>query len=260
MLGDFFHAVLYQPFYNALVLLIEVVPAADVGIAVIILTLAVKFIILPLSIKATRAQIKLKTLEPKIKEIQEKYKDNREEQAKAMMGVYSEAKVNPFSGIFLLLVQMPIIIALYFVFTRGGLPEIDPEVLYSFVPTPDTVNMHFLGTFDLSEKSVVLALIAAGTQFLQSHFLLSTKKNEAEKNTDDTKEGQSEEKEEKPKEPSFKDELAKSMNLQMRFVFPIIIGFIAYSLSGVIAIYFIVSGVVSIAQELFVKRRLREES
>ena len=252
---NFFNVAFYQPLYNALVLLIDILPSADVGIAVIVLTLFVKTLILPLSIKATRTQMKLKILEPKIKEIQTKYKDKREEQAVKMMGVYKEAKVNPFSSIFLLIIQLPIIIALYLVFARGGLPEIDPELLYSFIPFPENVNMNFLGLIDVAGKSLVLAVIAGVAQFAQSHFLLATqKKVKEEKAKEDT------EKKEEKKEPSFKDELAKSMNMQMRYVFPLIIGFIAYTISGAVALYFIVSSLVTIAQEVFVKRKLRIEN
>jgi YidC/Oxa1 family membrane protein insertase len=250
---NFFNAVFYDPLYNGLVLLIDILPSADVGIAVIILTLLVKVLILPLSIKATRTQMKLKVLEPKIKELQTTYKDKREEQALKMMEMYREAKVNPFSSIFLLLIQLPIIIALYIVFARGGLPDIDPERLYSFVPFPENVNMNFLGLIDVAGKSVVLACIAGVAQFTQSHLLLSAQNKKK-------KELKVEEKTEEKKEPSFKDELAKSMNLQMRYVFPFIIGFIAYTISGAVALYFIVSSLVTIAQEVFVQRRLRAES
>lgn len=249
---NFFNVVFYEPLYNALVLLIDILPTADVGIAVIVLTLFVKTLILPLSIKATRTQMKLKILEPKIKEIQTKYKDKREEQAIKMMDVYKEAKVNPFSSIFLLVLQLPIVIALYLVFARGGLPEINAEILYSFIPFPENVNMNFLGLIDVAGKSLVLAVIAGAAQFAQSHFLLSAQKK--------AKEEKEEEVVEEKKEPSFKDELAKSMNMQMRYVFPLIIGFISYSISGAVALYFIISSLVTIAQEVFVKRRLRAEN
>lgn len=249
---EFFNAVFYQPLYNALVFLIDILPSADVGVAVIILTLLVKLLILPLSIKATRTQMKLKILEPKIKELQTRYKDKREEQATKMLEMYREAKVNPFSSIFLLLIQLPIIIALYLVFARGGLPEIDPERLYSFIPSPENVNMNFIGLIDVAGKSFVLACIAGIAQFAQSHFLLSAQ-NKIKK------EESVEKKPEEKKEPSFKDELAKSMNLQMRYVFPLVIGFIAYTISGAVALYFIISSLVTIAQEVFVQRKLRAE-
>lgn len=260
MLGNLFNAVFYGPLYNALVFLIDVLPTADVGVAVIVLTLLVKVLILPLSIKATRTQMKLKILEPRIKEIQTTYKDKREEQAVKMMEVYKEAKVNPFSSIFLLLVQLPVIIALYMVFARGGLPEIDPEIVYSFIPVPSEVNMNFLGVIDVAGKSIVLAVIAGVTQFIQSHLLFSLRdKEKKEKEAKEAKEAK-EEKKDESKEPSFKDELAKSMNLQMRYILPIFIGFIAYSISGAVALYFIVSGVFAVGQEFFVKRKLRLES
>jgi membrane protein insertase Oxa1/YidC/SpoIIIJ len=115
--------------------------------------------------------------------------------------------------------------------------------------------MNFLGLVDVAGKSLVLAVIAGITQFAQSHFLLSIKGKE-QKDALKTKESETETK----SEPSFKDELAKSMNLQMRYVFPIIIGFIAYSISGAVALYFIVSSLFTIAQEVFVKRKLRQEN
>jgi YidC/Oxa1 family membrane protein insertase len=252
---NFFNVAFYQPLYNALVLLIDILPSADVGVAVIVLTLFVKTLILPLSIKATRAQMRLKILEPKIKEIQTKYKEKREEQAVKMMDVYKEAKVNPFSSIFPLIIQLPIVISLYLVFARGGLPEINSEILYSFIPFPENVNMNFLGLIDVAGKSLVLAVIAGVAQFTQSHFLLSAQNKAKEEKAKEV----TEEKEEK-KEPSFKDELGKSMNMQMRYVFPFIIGFIAYRISGAVALYFIISSLVTIAQEVFVKRRLRAEN
>lgn len=156
---------------------------------------------------------------------------------------------------------MPIIIALYIVFARGGLPTIDPTLLYSFISNPTNINMHFLGLIDVAGKSIILACIAGITQFAQSHLLLSVrnKENEREKEKKIVA-AQSIEEEGKKKDPSFKDELAKSMNMQMRFVFPFIMGFIAYSISGAVALYLIVSSLFTIAQEIFVKRRLRKEN
>lgn len=243
--------------YNALVFLIDLLPSSDVGVAVIILTLLVSLIILPITMKAARTQAKTRLLEPKIKELQKRLKDNREQQAIEMMALYKEAKVNPFSGFFLLLVQLPIVIALYYVIGRGGLPEINLENLYSFVPAPETVNVYFLGWVDVTKKSIGLALIAAVAQFIQTHIMLSINKKEKEKK--ETKETNKEKKEEN-KTPTFQEELAKSMNMQMRFIMPLFIGFVAYSLSGVVAIYFIVRSVVTIVQEVFVKKKIREEA
>lgn len=242
--------------YNALVGIIDLLPSADVGIAVIILTLLVSIIILPITLKATRTQVKMKLIEPKIKKIQEKHKDNREQQALEMLELYREEKINPLSGIFLLLIQLPFVIALYYVFARGGLPEIKVDDLYSFIPSPDQVNVFFLGLVDVTQKSILLAALAALAQFVQTHFLLSS--NKKQKENEPEKEEPKEVKKSDEKKPSFQEDFAKSMNLQMRFVFPFFIGFIAYSFSGMVALYFVVRSVVTIVQEVSIKRKIRE--
>ncbi len=248
MLGKLFHTVFYKPLYNALVLIIDVLPNQDVGIAVIILTILVSVIILPITLKATRTQVKMKLLEPKLKEIRQKYKDNREQQALEMMKLYREEKMNPFSGFLLLLVQMPFIFTLYYIFARTGLPEINPDLLYSLVSTPTDINIFFLGLVNVTEKSVGLAIIAAAAQFFQSHIMLA---NQPKKKEEDKKET-------KKTEPSFQEELAKSMNMNMRFGLPVFIGIMAYSFTGVIAIYFTIRSIITVVQEVFVKRRIRE--
>lgn len=253
MLGNLFHTVFYKPLYNALILIIDILPTQDVGVAVIILTILVSVIILPITLKAVRTQVKMKLIEPKLKEIQKKYKDNREQQAIEMMSLYREEKVNPFSSILLLLVQLPFIFALYYIFARGGLPVVNPEHLYSFVPTPTEINVYFLGLTDVTSKNLLLAIIAGAAQFFQSHILLSGRPKKAEED-EEAKE------KDKKEAPSFQEELAKSMNINMRFVFPVIIGVIAYSFTGVVAIYFTVRSIVTVIQEVFVKRRIRQDS
>ncbi|HEY4511113.1 MAG TPA: hypothetical protein VJG29_01955, partial [Candidatus Paceibacterota bacterium] len=69
MIADLFNTLLYQPLYNALVVLISLVPFGDVGIAVVLLTVAVKFLLLPLAVKATKVQLLMRGLEPKLTEL-----------------------------------------------------------------------------------------------------------------------------------------------------------------------------------------------
>jgi YidC/Oxa1 family membrane protein insertase len=254
---DFFNAVFYQPLYNGLVFLIGILPSADVGIAVVILTLIVRALLLPVSIKATRTQIKMNTLSPKIREIQETYKKDREQQARKMMELYRDEKINPFLSFFVLIVQIPFIIALFLVF-HNGLPDINAALLYPFIPTPDNVNTNFLGIINITEKSVILALLAGITQFIQSHLLFAV----SDKNRKEQEENKKPSKDSKEKgTPSFGDEFAKNMNIQIRYVFPVITAIVAYSISGAIALYFIVSNIAGILQEGVIKRNiLRSES
>jgi len=234
------HTFFFDPIYNGLVFFIDVVPGGDVGIAIILTTVVVKVILLPLSLKAARTQRLMKELDPKLKEIKEKYKDKREELARATMDVYKDAGLNPFASILLLFVQIPIIIALYWAVSQGGgapLPAINTDLLYSFIPTPETVDMLFAGLIDMAGKSLPLAVLAALTQFV--HAQMSFPKPEPRK------EGA---------EPNMKEDFARSMQMQMRYVMPVIIGVVAYTISAAIGLYFVVSNLVAIAQEHFVKK------
>lgn len=240
MFSFIWHTFFFDPIYNGLVFFIDVVPGGDVGLAIIGTTVVVKLILLPLSLKATRTQRLMRELEPKLKEIKEKFKDKREEQARAMMEVYKEAGLNPFASILLIFIQIPIIISLYLsVYSGGGvkLPDINVDLLFAFIPTPETVNMLFVGMIDMAGKSLPLAILAGATQFV--HAQMSFPKPEPRK------EGA---------EPNFKDDFARTMQMQMRYVMPVIITVIAYTISAAIALYFVVSNLMSIAQEVFAKR------
>ncbi len=235
------HTFFFDPIYNSLVFFIDVVRNGDVGIAIICTVILVKTIILPISLKAIRTQLAMQEIQPKLEQIKVEYKDKREMQAIKTMELFKEAKVNPFSSILLLLIQIPVVIALYFaVYTGGGikLPAINTEILYSFIPTPEIVNMIFLGFMDITAKSLPLAFIAGLTQFIHTKLSLPPQK---------------------PKdvsaEPSFKDDFARSMQLQMRYVMPLIIFFVAYTISAAIALYFTISNLMAIGQEYLVRHK-----
>lgn len=233
------HTFFFDPIYNGLVFFIDAVPYGDVGLAIVCTTIVVKFLLLPLSIKAAKSQRLMKELEPKLKLVKEKFKDKREEQAKAIMDLYKDAGLNPLSSIFLLFIQIPIIIALYFAVYKGGgvaLPAINTDLLYSFIPTPETANMMFLGMLDITQKSLPLALLAGITQFIYAQLSIP----KAEPKTDD--------------KPDFKADFARSMQMQMRYVLPLVIFFVAYTISAAIALYFTVSNLMMIAQEFVVRR------
>src|SRR3990167_2083353 len=157
MFNYIWHTFFFDPVYNGLVFFIDVIPGADVGLAIIATVVVVKTILLPLSIKAAKTQRVMREIEPKLKEIRETLKDKRQEQGEAMLKLYREAGISPFASIFLIFLQIPIVIALYFsVYTGGGiaLPAINTDILYSFVWIPELVNMNFLGMLDITGKSL----------------------------------------------------------------------------------------------------------
>ena len=234
-----------DPVYNSLVFFIDLLPSEDVGVAIVLTVVFIKIIILPLSIKVTKMQAVMRELDPKIKELKKTITD-RQEQAKAMMELYKTEGINPFASIFLLLIQFPIIIALYLAVSGVGgvaLPEINTDLLYAFIPIPDNPSMFMFGLFDITRKSVVLAVLAGVTQALHVH--LSMPKLEPKK---------------EDAEPDLKEDFARSMQLQMRYVMPIIITIVAYTLSAAIALYFTVSNLMAIAQEFVIRKHRRNET
>lgn len=237
-MSAFYHTFFYDPLYNALVILFDLLPWADAGIVIIILTVLVRLILFPLSRKAVHTQVRMQEIAPEIEEIKKKYKDKPEEQARATLALYREKKLNPFSSILIILIQFPVIIALYQIFLHAGFPSIDPGVLYSFVNAPEAVNTTFLGAVDLTLRSAPLAFLAAITTYFQ--FKFATKGQSA------------------PKGNSFADNLAKSMQTQMKYLFPILVFFISYRISGVIALYWFTTNLFTIGQELVVRKKLKK--
>jgi len=182
----------------------------------------------------------MREIEPKLKEIRETLKDKRQEQGEAMLKLYREAGISPFASILLIFLQIPIVIALYLSVNTGGgiaLPAINTEILYSFVRIPEFVNMNFLGMLDITGKSLVLAFLAGVTQFFQVKLAMPALP---------------------PRDPdaapNFKEDFGRNMQLQMRYVMPVIIFFVAYYISAAIALYFFVSNLVAILQEVYIKK------
>lgn len=229
-----FTTYIYNPLYNGLIFLLDMFPWMDVGVAVIVFTIIVKLILFPLSKKAVRTQVVMRTLQPKLDAIKKKYKDDRQKQAEETFAIYKEEGVNPFSSILLLIIQIPIIIALYFVFLRGGLPEINAEILYSFVGTPENIRMTFLGILDIAEKSLPLALLTGLSQYVQIRLSVPA--------TPPKKDG------------SFGADFARSMQFQMKYGMPILIAVIAWTLPSMISLYWITSNLFTIGQELVIRR------
>ena len=236
-MASFFNTFFYQPLYNGLIFLFNVIPWADAGMIVVLFTIIVKLILFPLSYKSAKTQVKMKKFEPELKKIREENKD-RQEQALKIMELYRKEGINPFMSLVLIFVQLPIVFALYYIFLKSGLPSVNVELLYQpYITVPTNIKMEFLGLIDIGGKSLVLALFAAVSSFLQLRFSVpAMPKRESN--------------------ASFKDDLARTMNIQMRYIFPIIVFFISYNISGAVALYWFTSNIFTIGQELYVKKRL----
>jgi YidC/Oxa1 family membrane protein insertase len=235
-MGNIFHEFLYRPLLNLLFIIYNST-IADIGIAIIILTLIIRLILLPLFYKSAKDQTIIQKITPRIKELQKLHKDNKEKQVQEIMKVYKEHKVNPFSGFLLLLIQLPILIALYQVFLKGFSKEV-LSGLYSFVSAPAVVHTMFLGFIDLMQKNIWLVILAGGLQFLQSKLLLNVNKKP---------EGQA-------KEMDMTQRLAKNMAVMG----PLLTVVILYPLPSVVALYWLTTSAFSVIQQLVINKKIAE--
>ncbi len=231
-----YHTFIYTPLYNLLIALFNVIPWADAGIVVIVLTIIVRFVLFPLSKKAIVTQVAMQDINPALRAIQEKHKDDQETQTRETLALYKAKGVNPFSGIFVLFLQLPVIFALYGIFLNSGLPGVSKDILYSFISAPSHIDTMFLGIIEITKKSVILALLAAVSSFFQMKVATGSQKP--------------------PEGNNFADSLTRTMQTQMKYVFPFIVFFISYTISGVIALYWFTTNIFTIGQEIYVRRKL----
>jgi len=170
-----FTLIFYQPIFNLLVYLYNVVPGHDLGVAIILLTLIVRLALYIPSKKSITAQRDLATLQPEIDQLKEKYKDDKEKMGPELMALYKRKKISPFSSCLPTLIQLPFLFAIYRVFWNGLTDANAMDSLYSFVSNPGTLNTMAFGFFDLSEKSILVALMAGAAQFWQSKMMMAKK-------------------------------------------------------------------------------------
>lgn len=233
-----YHEYIFRPLYNGLIFLFDALPWIDAGVAVILFTCIVKLILFPLSKKAIVTQARMKEVQPELEALQAKFKNDKQALSLATFDLYKKKQVNPFSSIILILIQLPILWALYSIFVRSGLPVVNTELLYSFVKVP-TINMHLFGFLNIAGKSLVLAVIASIAQYFQIKYAVGKVP-------------------EKKENPSFQDDFARSMSVQMKYIFPIMVFVISYTTSGVIALYWAVSSLFTLGQEIYVKRHINQ--
>ena len=250
-MSSLWNTIIYQPIYNILVFIVNNVTFGDIGFAIIIVTIIVKLALSPLTKKSIRSQILMKKMEPEMKQIKKDYADNKEEQAKKTFELYKKYGTNPFSGCLVVLIQLPVIFALYYVFLKDF--SLDHSLIYSFIKIPENIHTNFLGLIELGgkSKSLILALLAGGTQFLQG-YLASPLRNGKQKvgDVEVIKSGE---------QKSFQDELSDSMQMNVKYILPIFIGFISWKISAAIALYFVISNIFTIVQEWYIRRTLENK-
>lgn len=176
----------------------------------------------------------------KLKKIQQQHKNDKSKQAEATMAVYRQAGINPASGCLPLLIQLPILIALYRVFLIGMEPDTFIN-LYSFISPPSIVNLSFLG-IDLTQTSLLLALLAGSFQLILMHLVKPAAP--AAPSTDSDQSAQ----------------MMASMQKNMTYIFPVMTVFISMQLPAALALYWVASTIFGIVQQYTFKHYLKISS
>jgi len=244
LLTSIFNTILYQPLFNALILLYQHLPGQDFGIAVIVLTCLIRFILYPLMAQSIKSQKTLSQLQPKIQEIQQKYKTDRERQAREMLALYKKEKINPLGGFLPLLIQLPILLALFWVFMafKDGIDPAKLSILYPFVSSPNlSKEPMLLGLINLTRPSLFLAVLAGFGQFFQTKMAAPRPKTDG---------GQP-----FAKKQEQMVQFSNLMQKQMLYFFPIFMVFILLRLPAAIGLYWIVTSLFSILQQHLISKQ-----
>lgn len=237
MFSSLFHTVLYQPILNIFVFIYNIIPGHDIGLVILLITLLVRIAVYPLMSSSIKSQKAVQDLQPKLKEIKEQYKNDQQKQATMTMQLYKENKVNPFASCLPLLVQLPILIALYMVMRAGLMTDNLGVDIYSFIYNPGKLNNISLGFFDLSQTNIVLALLAGAAQFFQTKAMLIKQppKNAGEGAKD--------------------EQMMAMMNKQMLYFMPVMTVFIGATLPAGLTLYWFFSTLLTWGQQVLIYKQ-----
>lgn len=233
-MSGIFQTILYQPLFNVLVGLYNIIPGHDLGVAIIVITVLVRGALWPLTQKAIVAQKKLQALQPHIDESKVKHKDDKQAQAAALMELYKEHKINPLGSCLPLLLQIPVFIALYWVL-GAGLKSEHLDLLYSFMHNPGTLNTVAFGFLPLSQPSIVIAVLAGLAQFWQGSQLAQRQV--------------------KPVDGQKDESMGSMMNTQLKYMMPVVTVIIGIKLAAGLTLYWFFSTFLYAAQQHFLLKK-----
>jgi YidC/Oxa1 family membrane protein insertase len=215
-----FNKLFYQPILGVLVFIYKNIAFHDLGVAIILLTIFIRLLLLPFFYHGAKDQTKIQRLQPMVKKIQEDHKHNKEKQTQALLDLYKEHRINPFSSILLLIVQLPILIALYRVFLTGLSSDVFD-------------NYKFLSLINLNEKSFVIVILATLAQYLQGKLML-------------------------PKTGAGQTAAEKANQTMLLYVGPALTFIVLVNLPSALGLYWLVSSLFSLGQQIFINQALEK--
>lgn len=264
---NLYDLIIVQPIFNALLFIYSLIPGGDFGVALIIFTVIVRFLLYPLVKRQLHQTRMMRKLQPELKKIKKAAAGDKQKEALQMMELYKRHGVSPFRSIGILLIQLPIFIGLYHVvqiftvhrdqiahYTYAPLTNLQP--VSQLIADPSQLNLHLFGFIDLSGSALqtgnialfLLALLAAATQYVMSKQVTPT----AEGDRKTFRQIMSEAAEGKQADQS---ELNGIMMNSMVKVMPVFMFVVMISVPGALALYYAVSNLVAVAQQSYLLRQ-----
>ncbi len=235
--------IVYKPIYNLLIWLVSVLPGHSLGFSIIILTILVRLVLLVPNHKALKNQKVMQKVQPELQAVKEKYKGDQAKIAQETMAIWKKHKVNPAGSCLPILLQFPVLIAVFFVM-KSGLSHNNMYLLYDMFQGFDysIINPDFFG-INLTHKALwYIAIIVGGLQFLQMK-LSFPKQKLSEKSKDDEKGG-------------IMELQMKMMSKMFTYVMPVMIAFFTLSMPAGVGMYWAISTLFSIGQQYFINKIL----
>lgn len=226
--------ILCQPLLNILILFYKTIAFEDLGLAIILLTFLIRMLLYPLFRKSTEHQILMQRLQPEIKKIQKKFKNDKSKQGEEMLKLFKKHKTTPVTGIGLIIVQIPIIFVLYRIFLNITHPDIF-SFLYLFNTPPQNFNTTFLNLIDLKESSMLIVGLASVAQYFQGKLITQKQTINTQNKTND---------------------MASLFAKQMVFVGPIITFIIFINLPAALSLYWLTTSLISVWQQHQINREV----
>ena len=269
---NLFDVVIMQPILNLLMAIYAIVPGGDFGVSVVIFTIVIRFALWPLAKKQLHQAKAMRKMQPELKKIKEKYKNNSQAQGLAMMDLYKKHNISPFGSIGILLIQLPILIAIYRVvqifalyredlakYTYGFMENI--PVVKELIADPTHFNQNFLGFIDLTQHGissdgvviglVILSLLAAVMQYLLSKQMSPSTDNGKRLRDILAEAGQGKE--------ADQAELNAIVMRKMTKVMPVFLFFVMVSLPGALALYMATGNIVAYFQNASILKKDEQE-
>lgn len=265
-----FDVVIVQPIFNLLMGIYSLIP--DFGVSIVIFTIIVRFALWPLAKKQLHQAKAMRKMQPELKKLQAKYKNNKQAQSMAMLDLYKKYNIGPFRSIAVLLIQLPILIGVYrvvqiFVMHREELGKFTYDIMEqlptvgNLVQHPDQFNQNFLGIMDLtkhavSPQGVAIGLVAFAALAAVLQYLLS--KQTAPQSDSGKRLRDVLAEAEQGKEADQAEVNAIVMRKMMKFM-PIFLFFIMINLQGALALYMTTSNAVAYIQNKMILRQDGDE-